>query len=94
MRERDVNYHISTRFLVNPIPLKPRVRHILLIQTPGDALIIEEIHQGPEFLRDTEKPVGPHAVCAATDGSDVVGLAGVGQSEEVAKGYALGGGPL
>jgi hypothetical protein len=33
-------------------------------------------------------------VCAATDGSDVVGLAGVGQGEEVAEGYALGGSPL
>jgi hypothetical protein len=33
-------------------------------------------------------------VCAATDGSDVVGLAGVGQGEEVAEGYGLGGGPL
>ena len=88
------NYHVSTRLLVNPIPLKPRVRHILLIQPPRDALIIEEIHQRPEFPWNTKKPVGPHVVCAATDGSDVVGLAGVGQGEEVAESYALGGSPL
>lgn len=93
-RGSEVNYHISTRLLINPISLKAGVRHILLIQTPRDALIIKEIHQRPEFPWDAEEPVGPHAVCAATDGSDVVGLAGVGQGEEVAEGYALGGGPL
>jgi len=94
MRGREESYHVSTRILVNPIPLEPRVRHVLLIQTPRNALIIEEIHQRPGCPWNTKKPVGPHAVCAATDGSDVVGLAGVGQGEEVAESYALGGSPL
>jgi hypothetical protein len=44
MRGIGENYHVSTRLLVNPIPLEPRVRHVLLIQTPRDALIIEKIH--------------------------------------------------
>lgn len=47
------NVVVCTSLLIDPSePLEASVRHILLVKTPGDTLILEQVDNGADILRN------------------------------------------
>lgn len=69
--------HIPSILLINPIPLKSRIRHIFLIHTPANIPLLKQISDRLHMTRDAKVPVFPDPVRGSAYGRDVVGLAGV-----------------
>jgi hypothetical protein len=67
---------------MRPIPpletLVARVRQVLLVKTPANTLIVEQIRESRHILRDPPKIVVVHAEVVSAKSGYVIRLAGVG----------------
>ena len=65
---------VCTCLMVDPIRLKTRVWHILLIDAPADTSGFEEVDNGLDTTGDSGKRIGGHSVSASSSGSHIVRL--------------------
>lgn len=66
-----------------------RVWHILLVEPPSNALVLEKIRNGRNIARDQIRVIVVDSEVLATNRSDIVRLAGVSDGEVIREGDAL-----
>lgn len=75
------------------LPLEPCVRHILLIFTPGDALVLQQVDNGGDVSINGTDGVIVHAKVVTAMRGDIIWLGRVSDSKIVAERDTLAGQP-
>lgn len=84
------NIVVRASLLVDPCEaLVSTVWQVLLVDTPADLLVLEQIDDGGDILRHSDEWVAVQAEVVTADGGHVVGLTGMGDGEVVLEGDAL-----
>jgi hypothetical protein len=76
------------------LALEARVRHVLLVSRPRDALVLEQVHERGDIGIDSLEVVVVTAKGITADGSDVVGHRRVCHAEHIGDADSLGSQPL
>jgi len=85
---------ICPSLLIDPITLIPRIRHVFLVHTPAHTCIFKEINNSWNRFIDMKFPVCPDPMGLPTNRSNVVWLAGMGDSMIIGECDALTRDPL
>lgn len=88
------NIVVCTSLLVLPLEsLETRVGHVFLVHRPADASGFEKIYNSGDIAGDLVEVVVVHAEVITSNGSSIVGLRRVSDSEVIIKSDTLAGQP-
>jgi hypothetical protein len=83
------NIIISTRLLIHIVALKPAIRQVFLVQPPAHPLGLEQVHNSLFASGETHEVIICDPVRGSSNGSYIVRLRGVSDSEVVSQSNAL-----
>lgn len=73
--------------------LETRVGHVLLVKTPRDTVVLEQVNDSRDIARVAVEVIVLHAKVVTSDGGHVVGLRRMSDAKVVGQGDALGSEP-